>query len=61
MSWIFRKVFSIGLLRFTLSNRGLGASVGAKGIRTGITATGRRYLSLALRGTGLRFLKWFRR
>ena len=48
MSLIFRRSKNLGPLRFTLSKRGVGVSVGAGPLRIGRGATGRRTLSLRL-------------
>lgn len=58
MGWRFRRSRKVGPVRFTLSNRGIGTSVGAGGVRAGRSATGRRWLSFALLGTGLSFIKY---
>src|SRR5262249_32801531 len=52
MGWRFRKGFGRGPLRATLSERGVGASVGLGRLRFGISPDGRRYMSLAIPGTG---------
>ena len=43
MGWFLRKSFRVGPLRFNLSKRGIGASVGVKGARLGVDATGKPY------------------
>jgi hypothetical protein len=43
MGWFLRKAFRIGPLRLKLSKRGVGASVGVKGARLGVDATGKPY------------------
>ena len=43
MGWFLRKSFRVGPLRLNLSKRGIGASVGVKGARLGVDATGRPY------------------
>ncbi len=43
MGWFLRKSFRLGPLRFNLSKRGVGASVGVKGARLGVDATGKPY------------------
>jgi hypothetical protein len=48
VSLTFRRSKSIGPFRFTLSKRGLGASVGAGPFRVGRGASGRRTTSVRL-------------
>lgn len=55
MPWSFRKSISVGPFRISLSNSGVGLSVGAPGFRTGINSKGRRYTSMTVPGTGLRY------
>ena len=43
MGWFLRKSFRVGPLRLNLSKRGIGASVGVKGARLGVDATGTPY------------------
>jgi len=43
MGWFLRKAFRVGPLRLNLSKRGIGASVGVKGARLGVDATGKPY------------------
>ncbi len=43
MGWFLRKSFRLGPLRLNLSKRGIGASVGVKGARLGVDATGKPY------------------
>ena len=45
MGWYLRKAFRLGPLRLNLSKRGLGASVGVKGARLGVDATGKPYVA----------------
>jgi hypothetical protein len=45
MTWFLRKSIRVGPLRLNLSKRGVGASVGVKGLRTGIDATGKPYVA----------------
>jgi hypothetical protein len=58
MGWIFQKSFNFGPLRVTLSKSGLSFSIGAKGFRTGINSKGRRYTSVGIPGTGMRYVKY---
>jgi hypothetical protein len=55
MGFSFRKSFKIGAVRVNVSNRGIGASTGVKGARVGVNSAGRRYSSLSIPGTGLRY------
>src|SRR2546428_12484632 len=59
MGWRFRRVFGAGPFRWTLSKRGVGASVGLGGVRFGVSPDGRRYMSFGLPGTGLYWIKYF--
>lgn len=59
MGWRFRRVFGAGPFRWTLSKRGVGASVGLGGVRFGVSPDGRRYVSFGLPGTGLYWIKYF--
>lgn len=52
MSFYIRKCFKIGPLRLNLSKSGLGASVGTKGARLGLSAKGRLYTHLGRCGLG---------
>jgi len=44
MAWYIRKSFRFGPVRLNVSKRGIGASVGVKGLRYGIDARGRQYV-----------------
>ena len=58
MRWIFRKVFSSGPFRATVSKKGVGMSWGIPGFRFGISSSGRKYFNLGIPGTGLYFVKY---
>jgi hypothetical protein len=58
MGWRFRRVFTAGLFRFGLSRAGMGWSIGVPGLRYGVSATGRRYISAGFPGLGLYWLKY---
>jgi len=58
MGWRFRKVFSGGPFRLNLSRRGVGRSAGIPGLRYGITADGRRYVSVGFPGWGVYWIKY---
>lgn len=45
MGWFLRKSIRLGPLRLNLSKRGLGASVGVKGLRAGVDASGKPYVA----------------
>jgi hypothetical protein len=53
MGWSFRKSIRIGPVLVNLSRRGVGGSLGVKGLRTGIDARGRRYTRTTIPGIGL--------
>ncbi len=55
MGWSFRRSMNVGPLRINLSRSGVGYSVGGRGFRTGVRAGGRRYSSLSIPGTGIRY------
>lgn len=58
MAWRFRKVFSTGPFRLSLSRRGVGWSWGVPGLRYGVSADGRRYVSVGFPGLGLYWIKY---
>jgi hypothetical protein len=53
MGFTYRKSIKLGPFRVNLSKRGVGASVGGTGFRTGVSGTGRKYTNFSLPGTGL--------
>ncbi len=55
MGWSYRKSLNFGPFRVNLSKSGAGYSFGGRGFRTGVRADGRRYRSLSIPGTGLRY------
>ena len=57
MGWSYRKSFKAGPFRVNIGKSGIGYSVGGRGFRTGVRASGRRYSSVSLPGTGLRYTK----
>lgn len=57
MGWSYRKSASFGPFRINVSRSGVGYSIGGKGFRTGVNARGRRYTSVSVPGTGLRYTK----
>jgi hypothetical protein len=48
-----RRVSPFSLLHFNLTGRGIGVSLGVKGFHAGISASGRKYVSASIPGTGL--------
>ncbi len=55
MGWSWSKSKSFGPFRVNLSKSGVGFSVGGKGLRTGVNASGRKYSTFSVPGTGLRY------
>ena len=53
MGFTFRKSVGVGPFRVNLSKSGVGYSVGTRGIRTGVSATGRKYTTFGVPGTGI--------
>ena len=58
MSWTFRKIFRFGPMRTTLSKGGVGMSWGFSGFRVGVSANGRKYITMGIPGTGFYFTKY---
>ena len=58
MGWRFHRVLSAGLMRLNLSRTGVGWSCGIPGLRYGVSATGRRYVTLGFPGLGLYWMKY---
>jgi hypothetical protein len=58
MGWRFRKTFSRGPFRTTVSKRGIGWSWGIPGLRYGVSPSGRRYISASIPGTGFSWIKY---
>ncbi len=61
MGWRFHRSFKTGPIRWNLSRRGVGASWGIPGFRVGMSADGKRYLSIGIPGTGLYYQHYFGR
>lgn len=57
MGWSYRKSFKAGPFRVNVSKSGIGYSAGSRGFRTGVRSSGRRYASMSVPGTGLRYTK----
>ena len=54
MGLYFRRRFSpFSGLHFNLTGRGVGVSLGVRGFHAGISASGRKYVSASIPGTGL--------
>ena len=53
MGFLFRKSIGRGPFRINLSKRGVGFSVGVRGLRIGRSANGRNTVRASLPGTGL--------
>lgn len=61
MAWTFRKSINLGPIRITFSSSGISFSVGGRGFRTGVNARGRRYTSVSIPGTGVRYRKYHKK
>jgi len=57
LGWSYRKSVNLGPFRVNLSKSGVGYSIGGRGFRTGVRGDGRRYTSVSIPGTGLRYTK----
>lgn len=57
MGWSYRKSYSVGPFRISVSKSGVGYSVGGRGFRYGVNSHGRSYTSASIPGTGLRYYK----
>ncbi|EAQ79848.1 DUF4236 domain-containing protein [Blastopirellula marina] len=57
MGWSYRKSISLGPLRINFSKSGVGFSFGIPGFRGGMNASGRKYVSAGIPGTGIRYQK----
>jgi hypothetical protein len=55
MGWTWSKSVGVGPFRVNLSKSGVGFSVGGQGFRTGVNARGRRYSTVSIPGTGVRY------
>ena len=56
-----RRIRIVPGVRLNLSKSGIGASVGRTGLRLGMDAKRRKYLSLGMPGTGLSYRTFFGR
>lgn len=59
MGWRFRRRLRFGPVQFELTGRGVGISVGKRGVHFGISARGNPYVSFGIPGTGLWYTKVF--
>lgn len=57
MGFRYSKSLNVGPFRVNLSKSGVGYSIGGRGFRTGVRATGRSYSSVSLPGTGMSYVK----
>jgi hypothetical protein len=55
MGWSYRKSVHFGPFRVNVSKSGIGYSVGGVGFRSGVSSRGRKYRSVSIPGTGLRY------
>jgi hypothetical protein len=55
MGLSFRKSVKVGPFRLNFSTRGVGYSVGVRGLRTGVSASGRTYTTVSVPGTGVSY------
>lgn len=53
MGFYYRKSIQLGPFRINLGSGGVGYSVGGRGFRVGRSASGRRYTTFSLPGTGV--------
>ena len=53
MGWNLRRSINIGGIRLNLSKKGVGVSVGVKGLRIGRDANGNTYTHASIPGTGV--------
>jgi len=44
VGWFFRRAVRLGPVRFNFSARGVGASIGVRGLRVGQNARGKNYI-----------------
>jgi hypothetical protein len=59
MSWrIFRRIRLGGGVNANINSRGVGLSWGIPGLRFGVSAYGRKWISFGIPGTGIYFIKY---
>jgi len=59
MGWRWSKIKNIGPFRLIFSRSGVGGNFGIPGFRVGVSATGRRYISIGIPGTGFYWTHYF--
>ncbi|GIV33654.1 MAG: hypothetical protein KatS3mg031_1189 [Chitinophagales bacterium] len=59
MGWTFKKWFQAGPVRTSVTQNGMGASVGILGFRIGVSPGGKRFVSFRIPGTGIYYMKYF--
>ena len=57
MGWSFHRSITLGPFRINFSKSGISYSFGLAGFRTGVNSKGRRYNSVNIPGTGIRYQK----
>lgn len=57
MAWSFRRSINLGPFRINFSKSGISYSFGLAGFRTGVDAKGKKYSSVSIPGTGIRYQK----
>jgi hypothetical protein len=57
MGWSFHRSITLGPFRINFSKSGISYSFGMAGFRTGVNSKGRRYNSVNIPGTGIRYNK----
>ncbi len=57
MGFRFRRGIGLGPFRVNLSRRGAGVSIGVPGARVTSSATGQKYVTLGIPGTGISWTK----
>jgi hypothetical protein len=55
VGWNYRRSTRLGPFGVSLSKRGVGYSVGARGFRVGVRSDGRRYTRVGIPGSGLSY------
>lgn len=58
MGWQFRRIFSLGALRASMTKGGIGWSINLGICRVGVNPYGRKYVSMGIPGTGIYFMKY---
>jgi hypothetical protein len=58
MGFYYRKSVNLGPFRVNIGKSGLGYSIGARGVRVGTTAHGRKYTTFNIPGTGFGYRKY---